>query len=103
MIQTAYGSVGIGLLEVEIRATHAELYAWAHRPGALWPCSDLAELEAIRVVFNRDGLLDLDSTPDFEGMADELNAWSSDVLAGVLSEHHPAYPVAVGQFKSETP
>ena len=73
-----------------ITAGHSELRAWANRPGAKWPGSDLAVLESITATFTANGdLVDLDQSPgpaeldefgvDFS--CDEFNAWSSDVLA----------------------
>jgi hypothetical protein len=89
---------------VTIEATGNQLWQWSHRSGATWPCSALDDLDFIRVVFDADGLLEIEATcggkdDDAEGLtADELNAWSGDVLRDVLASSHPAYFVTVGQF-----
>jgi hypothetical protein len=50
-------------------------------------------------VFDRNGLLALETEPEHEDLAaDELNAWSSDVLRVVIAADHPVYFISVGQF-----
>lgn len=107
--ETEYGTVtsAADMEGVTIEATGAQLYAWANRPGCFWPCSELAPLDSIRVAFDSDGLLEIACQLDGKDDAaedltsDELNAWSSDVLRGVLSRDHPAWFVTVGQFARE--
>jgi hypothetical protein len=78
-----YGTVTVTEKGATVEATGAQLYAWAHRSGMAWPCSELATLDGIRAEFDSNGLLDLEPSPE-NLMADELNAWSSDVLRDVL-------------------
>ena len=101
-----FGHVTITDAHVSIRATRSRLYDWAHRPGAAWPCSELARCEDIRVQFDTGGLVELVTHPADIGEAsdltgDELSAWSSDVLRDVLPREHPAYEVCVGQFDEQ--
>jgi hypothetical protein len=80
-VQTPYGLVSRDEFgTVKIVATQAELYDWAHRLDASWPCSALADTEdTLTVVFDRWGDL-LDITGDSEDLtSDELAAWSDDV------------------------
>lgn len=107
---TEFGTVTIGADGVRIEATGAELYAWANCPHAWWPCSALGRLEWLRVDFNANGLVDINSNleteewEDVELISDEFNAWSSDVLrAANLPSSHPVYPVSVGQFLPKCP
>lgn len=96
--QHAFGTVDVREHGVSIDATGAQLYAWAHRSGAAWPCSVLADLDEIHAHFDAHGLVDIDH-PGVEDLpADEFNAWSSDVLLDALPQDHPAYFVTVGQF-----
>lgn len=98
--RTPYGDAWVAADHVAIAAHGGQLYQWAHRPGAVWPCSVLDDLDGIRAEFDSNGLLDLVTPSDSEDLsADELNAWSSDVLRDVLPTDHPAYFVAVGQFE----
>lgn len=90
---TTYGTVTRDDAGTEVFGTEDELRAWATRPGAIWPCSALAGCRyGLAVDFDpRGDLIDIrgdDETSDL--MADELNAWTSDVLreAGYLC--HPA-------------
>src|SRR4051812_47582059 len=98
---TDYGVVTVTDNGVAIEADGAQLYAWANRSGCKWPLSELARMDYIRAEFDADGLLDLEerwNDAPGELTADEFNAWSADVLRGVLPESHPAYFVNVGQF-----
>jgi hypothetical protein len=72
---------------------------------AVWPCSHLSRLEGLFVAFDANGLVDIEATGlDFDEWEDadvssnELNAWSSDVLRGVLPADHPTRFVTVDQF-----
>jgi hypothetical protein len=100
---TPYGDVTITPHGVVIEAHAGQLGAWARKPSASWPCSYLDDLNDIRAHFDAHGLVDLDSSSDEptgerELPADELSAWSSDVLRDVLPADHPAYFVTVGQY-----
>ena len=109
-IETPYGYVNVREDRVVIVAYRAQLYAWANRTGARWPCADLPMFDQVVAAFDRNGLCDLEChdhsaerVTTFEDEshdvgADEFNAWSSDVLRDVLPLDHPVYYVAVGQF-----
>lgn len=65
-----------------------------------WPCSTLVG-RRIRVDFDRTGMVDLRVNGRYpSGSVDawELSAIVADYSARRLSEDHPAYYVAVGQF-----
>jgi hypothetical protein len=63
-----------------IRSTPEQLAAWANKPGARWPCSELARYDApVFACFDSRGNL-VDTNAEIGGA--EFNAWSSDVLAG---------------------
>jgi len=99
---TEFGAATVTFGAVEIRAGHHELHAWANRPGSRWPCSQLATLERIAVAFDRNGLVTLETKPELPDLAaDELNAWSSEVLRVVIPTDHPVYYISVGQFDGE--
>jgi hypothetical protein len=106
--QTPYGTFSRDEDAIRIRATGSELWAWAHRSGSAWPCSTLATLDSIDVLFDRGDLVELSSEPSdgtADLSADELNAWSEDVIAeaervafcvvtntpGYLPESEPAW------------
>jgi hypothetical protein len=96
--RTSFGVVTIGPDWVSVSAEQHALYDWAHRPGACWPCSMLADMQTIDVSFDTDGLVDLvPSDVDLSG--DELSAWTSDAIGAVLPEDHPCWDVTVGQFR----
>jgi hypothetical protein len=90
-ISTPWGTAEKFGGETEVRATPAQLRAWAQRTGAAWPCSDLARLgHSIYARFAKNGdLVDLHSAArDVSG--DEFIAWASDVLREALGPDHPA-------------
>lgn len=75
-----------------------DTYEWAHKPGASWPCSQLA-YRRVFVAFDRNGLCDLlvdGREADID--ANELSACCADHLDGKLPKDHPCYDVACGQF-----
>jgi len=80
----------------------ADTWAWAHRPGSAWPCSSLAG-RRLFVAYDRNGLevLTIDGKSG-DCCADELAACVADHVAasGKIDEEHPAYFVAVGQFRA---
>lgn len=96
MIETAYGTVSTDENGTEVSAEFAQLYSWATRPGLVWPCSQLAKLDSISAKFDARGDL-VDLTVAFDGLpagpspedlgADELTAWSWDVLRAALPDH----------------
>lgn len=70
-----------------VTADGNDTYNWAHKAGAVWPCSALSS-HSFRAEFNAAGdLVDYDG-PDDVG-ADELNAICTDLL-GFVVEYHPA-------------
>ncbi len=92
VLNTEYGSIVVSEHGVTVYGIAPQLYRWAHRPDAVWPCSALAADEVDEVVASFDSRGDL---VGLEGEtyalgADELSAWTSDVLrlAGLAS--HPA-------------
>lgn len=98
-VQTPYGTAVVGEDWCSVTAHSGQLWNWAYRPGAHWPCSELVNLEADSICagFDTGGLVDLtDDTEDLSG--DELDAWTSDVLAIALTPDHPCWLVCVGQF-----
>jgi hypothetical protein len=77
-----------------------ETYAWAHRPGAAWPCSFLAG-KRLLVKVDRYGLLDLQvdgGRGDQDCPADELNAIVVDHAGPKIHASNAAWFVAIGQF-----
>lgn len=104
MIKTAYGTVSTDETGTEVSGEFGQLHDWASRPGARWPSSDLAVLDAISANFDARGdLVDLRVTYDgkpvcivdrllgiVEVGADELDAWVSDVLRAAGLNDHPA-------------
>ena len=86
-IQTPYGAVlHVGNKGYLIDANDAQLYAWANKPGAWWPCSELVELNTISVALEGNGdLVELVTDPDgIDIPGDELNAWIEDTI----TEYH---------------
>ncbi len=113
-IVTDYGTATIGPDSCAVRADGYELYSWAHRSGAAWPCSTLEDLDSISAGFDTNGLVDLEQSPEglpsdwapddpwpngaVEIDGSELSAWTSDVLRETLPGGHPCWLVCVGQF-----
>ena len=95
---TEYGTATIGADSVQVAANGSQLRAWANRPGAHWPCSELAEASEITAAFDTNGLYDLTGDDAIDLSGDELSAWTSDVLREVLPAEHPCHFVTVGQF-----
>ncbi len=80
----------IGLVKVHDDGSHTitanadELYEWANRSGARWPCSSLSDLDLLVATFEHNGdLVDLQIAPPemarYDVPIDEFNAWSDDV------------------------
>jgi len=82
----------------------SDTWAWANCPGSGWPCSSLAG-RRVFVAYDRHGLhtVTLDGKPG-DCCADELAACVADHVAasGKIDEEHPAWFVAVGQFRAES-
>jgi hypothetical protein len=85
--ETPYGSASSGDDGSQVNGTRSQLYAWAHRAGAAWPCSQLAKFDEVTATFDARGDLvdlvtvDIDQPGREDDIpADELNAWTSDVL-----------------------
>ena len=90
---------------VAIWLSARDTYAWAHKIGAAWPCSWLADKRLV-ACFDSNGLYDVTingGKGDQDAPADELNACIADHLDGHLPVTHPAYPVVVGQFRRTSP
>lgn len=86
---------------IKLWLSAADTYGWAHKPGASWPCSFIAN-KPLFAEFDSNGLLDIainDGRDNQNIPSDEFNAITSDFLRPVLDEGNPAYFVAVGQFK----
>ena len=75
-------------------------YDWAHKPGAIWPCSKLAG-KRLFAEFNANGLVNyrVNGTCSIDIPSDEFNAITSDSLRLKLPGEHPCYFVAVGQHQ----
>lgn len=68
-----------------------DTYYWAHKPGASWPCSDLAD-HRVYVGVDSNGLCDfaIDGEPgDCDG--NELEAIVSDHLPEDLKKYWPCW------------
>jgi hypothetical protein len=93
--------IKLGPQSVVLLVSASETYAWAHRPHAVWPCSQLAG-HRFRAAFDQGGLVEFTiDGRDGDVDAGEFNAISYDFLVDKLPPEHPAYDVAVGQFKPE--
>ena len=102
--QTPYGDMQVTPAEVRIRASHRQLYDWAHRPGEAWPLSALAGYDQVVAEFDGNGLRDLTIRSSEGGgdeadlSSDELSAWALTVARDRLPTAHPAWLPIVGQF-----
>ena len=89
--ETTYGTVTTNEHGTTVRGSAYELADWARRPGAVWPCSILARLDELTASFDARGdLVDLIGDDGHDIPADELNAWTSDVLRDAGLHEHPA-------------
>ncbi len=85
---------------VKLWLSATETWAWAHKPGKLWPCSFLAG-SPLFAEFDRNGLVDFAVNYGRNSQdcpSDELSAICADFLAPKLPLSHPARFVAVEQF-----
>lgn len=88
---TTFGTVRHNAGGTSISATGDELRDWAHRGDCRWPCSTLATLDGVEVQFDSRGdLVDISGDEHADLACDELDAWSSEVLARAGYPHHPA-------------
>jgi len=79
--RTTFGTVHRGDNRTVVSADGETLYDWAHRGDCRWPCSTLARLDRITVGFDSSGdLVDIEHPGAADIPADELNAWTSEVL-----------------------
>lgn len=81
-----------------------DTYEWAHRIGFAWPCSTLAG-HRLRASFDTCGLYDIAIDGKFPGIGSdvdgsEVSAIVSDYAAARIRPEHPAYYVAIGQFRA---
>ena len=92
MTETPYGNVTKMLASGEtlVEGNAWQLYDWATRAGALWPCSTLRSRGSYWMTFDVHGdLIDLpEETHEMDGH--ELTAWASDVLREAGFKDHPA-------------
>lgn len=87
--------------QVVVWISARETYDWAHRADAAWPCSRLSN-KRLCATFDNHGLSELtvdgrSPSDDLDGT--ELSAICADHLARALPKDHPAYFVAVEQFR----
>jgi hypothetical protein len=75
-----------------MRLSADDTFAWAHRPGARWPCSTLSGHEIV-VVVDECGLVDYSGPDGADGW--ELDAIVSDFLPENLRHLWPAWEVGV--------
>lgn len=90
---------------VVLWASAADTYHWATRPDHAWPCSSLRGVRFC-AVFDSNGLLELTingkSSSSRNVDAHELSAICADFLDCRIASSHPAWYVAVGQFKGRS-
>ncbi len=76
-----------------------DTYNWAHKPGALWPCSTING-RRVALFVDMMGLVEFTvngrDNVDIDGT--ELSAMMADFVRDVLPSDHPAYAIAVEQF-----
>lgn len=88
---TTFGTVTRQLDGTLISADGETLRDWANRGDCRWPCSTLATLDGVEVVFDSCGdLVDIRGDERADLACDELDAWSSEVLIRAGYPNHPA-------------
>lgn len=66
-----------------------DTYAWAHRPGRRWPCSELSD-RRVFCEYDAGGLVDLSvDGRDADVSSDELTACVGDHVLARLPADHP--------------
>lgn len=82
--QTQYGT--------KLWISARETYAWAHKVGASWPCSQLADHRLFVEFDARGDLVDMavDGDSNFDIDSTEFNAITSDFLRQRFGSTHPA-------------
>lgn len=90
-MKTPFGKLDKVGCEWSVRATRDELYEWAHRPGASWPCATLRR--GVWARFNDDNgalgdLVDTNAGENVDG--NEFSAWACDVFALAHNPRNPA-------------
>jgi len=69
----------------------SDTYNWAHKPGACWPCSMLAD-KRLRVSVDSNGIYDLQiDGRDGDCPADELQAVIADHLPADCRKYWPVW------------
>ena len=87
--------------DVSLWLSARDTYAWANKTGASWPCSTLSS-KTVFAQFDRNGLVEYRiNGKHCEVDGPEFDAITSDHLKEKLHESHPAYFVAVGQFRDD--
>lgn len=81
MKKTPFGRVREMGCEWDISATRDQLYEWAHRPGAAWPCATMRRGIWARFTNRQGALGDLVDTNAGENVdGNEFSAWAEDVF-----------------------
>jgi hypothetical protein len=89
--ETPYGTITTDDYgcDCRIEATGDQLYDWAHRPGAHWPCATLTHYARVIAELADNGDLvhlaaylprEKYAEDEADIMGDELTAWINDVL-----------------------
>ena len=88
---TTFGTVSRDENETRVSGTQKDFCGWANQPNNSWPCSALKMLDTLTATFDSGGdLVGLRGGESSELMADELNAWTSEVLIRAGYPNHPA-------------
>lgn len=90
---TTFGTVTRNASRTTVSADGATLRDWARRGDCSWPCSVLARQASVEAVFDARGdLVELNADDGClsDLPADELNAWTSEVLVRAGYPNHPA-------------
>lgn len=91
MTTTTFGTVTIEPGRTTISADGRTLRDWARRGDNRWPCSHLATLDEVTVIYDSRGdLVDISGDERADLSCDELDAWASEVLQRAGYPNHPA-------------
>jgi hypothetical protein len=89
--QTTFGTVTRDAGRTTVYADGETLRLWARRGDCSWPCSQLARLDEVTVIFDSRGdLVDIQGDERVDLACDELDAWSSECLVRAGYPNHPA-------------